>query len=155
MKVRKQSTGMRIRNTCIKNPTCVTCLQIIRILSYLHECDLQSRVYSCTAASIYFLLSRNWYSDLIFATKKKTRLTDPEINLGVMTRSTSVRKAQVHHQTGLLAVQEERPPHRFLLAELHAVQLELHHEVYTCKKYAVRTATPISRRTEQRICSWQ
>lgn len=77
MKVRKQSTGTRIRNTCIKNPTCVTCLQIIRILSYLHECDLQSRVYSCTAASIYFLLSRNWYSDLIFAKKKKNTFDWP------------------------------------------------------------------------------
>lgn len=163
MKVRKQSTGMRIRNTCIKNPTCVTCLQIISILAYLHECDLQSWVYSRAAARTcksYFPLGRNWYSYLIgqFCNKKKKKnpcVTDPEINLGVVTRSTSVRKAQVHQQTGLLAVQEESSPHRLLLAGLHSVQLELHHEVFTCKKHAVRTPTPTSRRAEQRICSSQ
>lgn len=63
-------------------------------------------------------------------------MTDPEINLGVMTQATSIRKAQVHQQTGLLAVQEESSPDRLLLAGPHAVQLELHHKVFTCKKYA-------------------
>lgn len=43
---------MRIRNMCIKNPTCVACLQIISILAYLRLFDLRSQVYSCTATSI-------------------------------------------------------------------------------------------------------
>lgn len=63
-------------------------------------------------------------------------MTDPEINLGVVARATSVRKAHVHQQAGLLAVQEQSPPDRLLLAGLHAVQLELHHKVFACKKYA-------------------
>ena len=63
-------------------------------------------------------------------------MTDPEINLGVMTRATSGREAQVHQQAGLLAVQEESSSDRLLLAGLRAVQLELHHKVFTCKKYA-------------------
>lgn len=62
-------------------------------------------------------------------------VTDPQVDLGVMTQAFTVCQVKGRHQTGLLTQQEQGPPDRVPLVLLHAVQLHLHSkhfQVHTC-----------------------
>ena len=81
---------------------------------------------------------------------ERQSVTDPQVDLCVMTNTFSVGEAEGLQQAGLLAVQEQSPPDGLLLLLLHTVQLDLHHEAWkhthtqherTVKTHIVRTNT--------------
>jgi len=55
-------------------------------------------------------------------------VTYPQIDLALMAQALPVGEVKGFHQTGLLALQEQSPPDKLLLALLHTVQLHLHHK---------------------------